>query len=383
MVKTSSATLFLALLIAGCGDARVLDVTITNHEAYPREGEIVAFPWNELRAKLPSLEPEKVVVEEEPGAGTLIVQNTGQDLLFRVNLKAGESRSVIFKNGPQGRARDQSLVDGRFVLPREDYAWENDRIAFRVYGPALANEVRNGIDVWTKRVRYLIVEKWYRESEGSPPGKDTYHIDRGEGADFFSVGKSLGAGGCAIWQDGKIHQPGVFSSYKTVANGPLRVSFELTYDSLNVQGTVYKQVEQITLDAGQNMNRIDVTYLGPAQDAELEIACGLVKRKNTQIYRSVERSWISLWGLTNDDTTNGSLGTAVVIPPSSYKAMVEDSTHYLIIGKVRSGRTFTYYAGAGWSRSADFASAEDWNSYVDRFAGRIHSPLSVTMMVKD
>ena len=46
-------------------------------------------------------------------------------------------------------------VDGpcfaRFVPERmDDFAWENDRIGFRVFGPALSlvEETGNGVDVW-------------------------------------------------------------------------------------------------------------------------------------------------------------------------------------------------------------------------------------------
>ena len=45
---------------------------------------------------------------------------------------------------------------GTFMPQRkDDFAWENDRIAFRVYGPSLerTGEISSGIDVWCKRVR--------------------------------------------------------------------------------------------------------------------------------------------------------------------------------------------------------------------------------------
>jgi pectinesterase len=125
-----------------------------------------------------------------------------------------------------------------------------------MYGSPVAGDVRNGIDVWTKRVRSLIVAKWYMESEGSPPGKDTYHTDRGEGADYFSVGRSLGAGGSGAWLNGTLYQPGIFSSWKTIFNGPLRVCFELTYDSIRAGQSVLSEVRRISLDAGENLNSL-------------------------------------------------------------------------------------------------------------------------------
>ena len=67
----------------------------------------------------------------------------------------------------------------RFVPERsDDFAWENDKIAFRAYGPALrAGTENSGIDCWLKRVDYPIIDTWYKEaSEGK-----SYHKDHGEG----------------------------------------------------------------------------------------------------------------------------------------------------------------------------------------------------------
>src|SRR5687767_4261811 len=50
----------------------------------------------------------------------------------------------------------------------DDFAWENDLAAFRVYGPALRSKPENsGIDCWLKRVEYPIIDKWYaRDAKG-------------------------------------------------------------------------------------------------------------------------------------------------------------------------------------------------------------------------
>ena len=382
MKKDVAAIIVILAFGTALCHAQAIKVRVTNRAAFARERETVSLLWSGLNEKLPALDRNSVIVLDRRRRDTLVVQTTERELLFQADFKGKEAKTFFVTNGPPDRPQVRSLVDGRFVLPREDYAWENDRVAFRVYGPAMAKDVNNGIDVWTKRVRHLVVEKWYRESEGSPPGKDTYHSDRGEGADFFGVGRSLGAGGSGIWRSGRVFQPGVFSSYRTITNGPLRVSFELSFDSLDVQRTVYREVRRITLDAGQNLNKIEVTYVGPVENEAMEFACGLVKRKNTRIFRNEQKCWISLWGPTTDDTVNGSLGTALVLSPSAYKAMAEDDDQYLMVGETRSGQTTTYYAGAGWTRSGDFASVEDWNRYVERFAQRIRSPLSIRIAVK-
>jgi hypothetical protein len=42
------------------------------------------------------------------------------------------------------------------------------------------------------------------EAEMENEHNDGYHIDDGEGADFYNVGSTLGGGGVGIWKDGKL-----------------------------------------------------------------------------------------------------------------------------------------------------------------------------------
>ena len=53
----------------------------------------------------------------------------------------------------------QTSVHARYVPERmDDFAFENDKVAFRVYGPALTDSAENnGTDCWLKRVDYPIV----------------------------------------------------------------------------------------------------------------------------------------------------------------------------------------------------------------------------------
>ena len=75
---------------------------------------------------------------------------------------------------------------------RDDFAWENDRTAHRMYGKALETWAQepltsSSVDVWFKRTRRLVINDWYMV--------DDYHRDNGEGADMYSAGKSRGCGG--------------------------------------------------------------------------------------------------------------------------------------------------------------------------------------------
>jgi pectinesterase len=374
-------TLFVPML--ACGGGRSLLVTVENPGDFERMRETIAVPLKDVRKELEGIDVSRLVVSYAETGASLLTQVTADELLFQSDFKPQERKEFIITQSEKSGTRNQSLVDGRFVLPREDYAWENDRIAFRMYGTALAGEVNNGIDVWTKRVRYLIVEKWYKESEGSPPDKNTYHEDRGEGADFFSVGRSLGAGGSGIWHNGKLYQPGVFSSQKTICNGPIRVAFELTYTNWNIDGKKFTELKRISLDAGQNLNRVDVMFMGLSPSDTLQIACGLVKRNNTTVLINEKDCWMSLWGLTNSDIVNGSLGTGVVLQASASVKFTEDKDQYLIIGNAMAGEPFTHFSGAGWTRSGDFQTADEWNTYLGTFSRRLQAPLKVSIAVKE
>ena len=374
---------FLAMLgvclSVGFGQPGSIRVTVENPGKFVREHETVEIPLRWLTIIPGAGKARYFLVRESRSKAQLVTQVTDEELLFQSDFAPGERKEFIVTQSVAGDSTIPSLVDGRFVPPREDYAWENDRIAFRMYGPALAAEVNNGIDVWTKRVRSLIVAKWYKESESAPPGKDTYHQDRGEGADFFEVGRSLGAGGSGIWHNGKVHQPGVFTSYKTLCNGPIRVSFELTYKGWNVDGRTLVEHKRISLDAGQFLNRIDVRFEGQNGSEPLQIAAGLVKRANTTLKKNPAENCMGLWGLTNADSANGSLGTAIVFVSRGPIRYTEDSTQYLMIGQIRAERPFTYYAGAGWTRNSDFGTGNDWNKYLVSWARNLRSPLKVSV----
>jgi Domain of unknown function (DUF4861) len=105
----------------------------------------------------------------------------------------------------------------------------------------------------------------------------------------------------------------------------------------------------------------------------------MVKRSRVNSAADPRGGWAALWGATNNDPVNGSLGTAVVMSRDFFRAIREDSTHLLILGAVESDRPVRYLAGAGWTRSGDFSSQADWESYVARQARFENSPLRVAI----
>jgi pectinesterase len=382
---------FLACLFAAFvhGKEKELLIRVTNRLQLDRQNEIVTLGWKDVKSMLPNIEPGRLMVRDIRRRNKLVCQivDTDQDgtpdeLIFRSDFRPKETKSFVIVQAKQASLPTQSLTDARFVLPREDVAWENDRIAYRIYGPALTNEVNNGIDVWCKRVRYLVVEKWYKADEGNKSGKNSYHEDRGEGADFFSVGRSLGCGSSALWDADTLLQPGVFASYKVIATGPLRAIFDLSYSPVQFQGRKISETKRIHLDAGQNLNKIEVIYKCDSCDMDVAFAAGLVKRNGTQSSSNQENGWLSLWGPTTDTEENGYLGTGIVMPEGIFREFKEDKSHYLTVGRATLGKSVTFYSGAGWTRSGDFRGIDDWNRYLKEFALKLRSPLELKLELR-
>lgn len=68
----------------------------------------------------------------------------------------------------------------------DDYAWENNLAAFRLYGPALEKiMVSNGIDYWAKSTPNLVIDDWYKKDLG---GEGSYHLDTGRGLRLLQRG---------------------------------------------------------------------------------------------------------------------------------------------------------------------------------------------------
>ncbi|NUN70431.1 MAG: DUF4861 family protein [Bacteroidetes bacterium] len=378
-------TLLLLLFAAGMSAAEKkagILFTVTNPAPISRTMETVSVDLQGVFLAYPEWKNDAMAVFQ---AKTEIVSQSidndqdgiDDELIFQASFKPNETRQFELYRRPASSVPPSRQVDVQYVLPRQDLAWENDRIAFRVYGSVLAGNVDNGTDVWTKRVRYPIVAKWYKESEGSLPGKDTYHQDRGEGADFFSVGRSLGAGSAGILWNGRLIQPGLFSHHRIITNGPIRLTAELIYTGLRIDTAGYTVVKRITLDAGEQLNRIEEEYLSNFDRSPLKLVAGLVKRANTVITRNEASRFLALWGSTNADSVNGSLGTAVLFPAGTAIGFFDDTLHYFMSREITQGRKIMYYSGAAWSRMGDITTKDAWEQYLTMTAVRLANPLKI------
>lgn len=353
--------------MGGLEKAKPRTITVTNPAKFRRTCETVAVDLTN-----PGQPP---VIMESLTSRILNSQVLGKQVLFQVDLAAGESRAYLL--WPAGQLAAVPPVDvkahARFVPERlDDFAWENDRIAHRVYGPAIMTDpkehlVSSGVDVWVKSVRYPVIDKWYQSKD--------YHTDKGEGLDYYHVGTARGCGGLGIWDGKQLFVSANFKTWKIIADGPLRAVFELTYDDWDAGGRKLTQTQRISLDAGSNFSRVE-SRLACAKPGPLVVAVGISQRpgdgKPTQ---DAAAGWMSYW--EPEVAPNGSIACAVVIPNGAATGFAAAEGNFLALGKATPGKPFVHYLGAGWSKSGDFADPAAWESYVRQFALGLKSPLRV------
>ncbi|HEX2205069.1 MAG TPA: DUF4861 domain-containing protein [Longimicrobium sp.] len=376
----------LAAAFAAPAAAQSVAVVAENPLAVARADEVVSLPWAGLRRALPALAPGRVRVVDAAGAEA-VTQTIDEDgdgavdaLLVLTSFWPGERKTLrVEARAPS--AAPAPRVHARHDAHRDDVAWESDRVAFRIYGQGLwkASEyqplVSSGVDVWPKRVRDLIVDRWYAE------GHDAYHQDTGEGADFYTVGPTLGAGGVGVLRDGKVTSAKNFRAHRILADGPVRTVFELTYDPWDAGGVEVSEVRRITMDAGQNLYRQE-TLFRTADGRDLPFVMGTVKREGLvgSNRRGGAWGWMATWGpVERKNGGHGSLGTAVLVPAEGFADVAETADHFLALSTARSGVPAVHYAGAAWTASGDFATVEDWWRHLDAFAARLASPIRVTL----
>lgn len=381
--KRDVTAAFLMLVLAGTGARAATVAVIVRNGAVARTGETVEVPFAEVQKVLAAKDPKTIRVVEKATKKDVLRQLVDLDddavpdqIVFQADFEPGETRTYSLSLGaPVAYKKEDFRVYGRFVRERyDDFAWENDRVAHRTYGPALKTWTlepltSSTIDVWCKRTRRLVINDWYMV--------DDYHRDHGEGADFYSAGKSRGCGGDGVWVDGKLIAAENFVESKVLANGPLRLVFELLYAPWMVKGVRVFEVKRITLDAGQHLNKIEITYASQS-DVPFDQAVGLKKGPGSTLQMSRERGWLRTWEPVAGEG-NGNLGLGLVVDPGRTLDVVEADGNHLVVARVQPRQAAVHWAGSAWDKGGDIADVAAWEAYLDAFTQRLKAPLQVSV----
>ena len=281
----------------------------------------------------------------------------------------------------------QTRVYGRYVPERkDDFAWENEYAAFRMYGPALASEnPSNGVDLWLKKSPELVVDSfYYREHVLGLP----YHINYGKGLDCYKVGHTAGCGGVVILTEEVRDQKsevrelcigGPYDRWEILEQTPDRFVFRLEYDSVPVAGQVLQLSLTITAEAGTMWNKAEVVLKG---DQKSEVRDQIFVGGGIYLHDTVENIFTcTQCGMVayaedalsdkqaakmnyeyNGSTSQGRSYIAVRTPSATVQEIIDGTL--VSLREYTLGDTLTYYFGACWSewRNGEqaFPTDEDW-----------------------
>ena len=135
---------------------------------------------------------------------------------------------------------------------KQDVAWENSKVAHRVYGPELRDSIENsGIDIFSKTVGYNITKKWY--DEWVRIGW-SYHTDKGEGCDLFKVADTVGCGGTGIFHNGKLYKANVYRSAHVILAPVGQGKLGLTY-YYDIDGRKITEIKILSINATDNFTK--------------------------------------------------------------------------------------------------------------------------------
>ena len=346
----------------------------------------ISNPTSAQRSELVAIDAEALGIEAGKGVIVRDVSNIERPtqwthdgkLLMEVHVRPhGEA---VFTLQPGTPAAFRSWVDGRQYPERlDDIAFENDRIGFRIYGPAMQKkgEKGYGYDLWVKRTTEFVLGELYRNDP-----RLSFHLDYGKGVDCFAVGPTLGCGTPAILQNGEIRFPWCYETYKILDKGPLRftvqVDFPMTDDGIT-------EHRILSIDKGSNFVESTVWYAEcPRQTGKrlppkghFDVLAGFPIRSAGAETVVKGDNYIQYADPTIEpDRYQTQVYVALLFPDQEVDIDVVQQHAVGILRRYTSNQRFHYYIGAAWSEF-DVRSQNEWQCRINGFLQAKKQPLVV------
>lgn len=399
-----TALAFCAALVAQPSNAKDVTVTVKNDANVQRQ-ELVEVNASSVYRMLGISKGEPFIVKNALNQEVASqVTYDGKILIDAAVRPSGSAVFTITKGTPK---QAKTFVCGKQYPERvDDVAWENDRTAYRVYGPALqrSGERAFGVDVWVKNTPDLEVDKRYvtelsnhhKIQELKKAGRDaealemeqetTYHYDHGYGLDCYKVGPTLGGGAPALMDEKGLILPYCYRTYEILDNGPLRFTVKLVYNPAKI-GNDANVVENrlLSLDKGSNFNRMEVWFDGLTKPRDL--AAGVVVHSEDTESVVLGKDMVLYADPTdNPSKQNFQIYVGALFPYGSVKTkIVADAEpvngtagHAVGITEYKPGEKFVYYFGSAWSKN-DVRTFNEWKLRASETVDALRAPLKVTV----
>lgn len=430
-ITAKSLMMLLALAGSNYCHAQQATIVVNNPTSTPRT-ELISLSMNEVKAKLGNAAPKKgetYIVKNKHGQqiGSQITHDGY--LLIDASVRPNGSATYYVTIGKPYQQKVWA-TGALYKIRKDDIAWENDRCAYRVYGPALqrTGERSFGTDVWVKNTPDTVVyERYVKDMNGNIKGDKidakvralqkqekseknkakaaalakqikvlqaeskevdiltSFHLDHGNGLDSYRVGATLGLGAPSLMVGKNQVLPYCYKDYKILDNGPLRFTVELTYNPSTV-GDMKNVVEHriISLDKGSNFNKMTVWYDGLTTPTDF--ATGFPIHEEDTESKTFAKDYVSYADPTDNIEVNNSQVFVGVLFPEGI-----DNTYYQLFDKKHDGATghalglkrglknqekYSYYFGAAWSKY-DVKSYAEWQIRIKEYLDALKTPLGV------
>lgn len=425
-----SVMMLLAIAGSNYSYAQKATVVVSNTTAAQRM-ELVEVSMADVKAKLSNATPGKgqaYVVKNTRGQqiGSQITHDG--KLLIDASVRP-HSEATFYISIEKPYPQKVWTTGALYKMRKDDLAWENDRCAYRVYGPALqrTGERSFGTDIWAKNTPDTVVyERYVMDKQGNVDGDKvdekvkseerrmknlsgaaleaqkakikalkaesyeidvttSFHLDHGNGLDPYRVGATLGLGAPSLMIGNQQFLPYCYKTYKILDNGPLRFTVELTYNPSTI-GDMQNVVEHriISLDKGSNFNKMTVWYDGLTHPTDF--ATGFPIHEEDTETKTFAKDYVSYADPTDNIEGNQSQVYVGVLFPYGI-----DNTYYQLFDKKHDGATghalgiktglkdgekFSYYFGAAWSKY-DVRSYTEWQIRIKDYLEALKTPLKV------
>ena len=397
-------------------------IVVSNPTSTPRT-ELISLSMSEVKAKLGNATPKK-------GEAYIVKNKRGQQigsqithdglLLIDASVRPHGSATYYVSIGKPYQQKVYA-TGALYKIRKDDIAWENDRCAYRIYGPALqrTGERSFGTDVWVKNTPDTVVyERYVKDMNGNIKGDKidakvralkkqgkalqtqlkslqaesnevdiltSFHLDHGNGLDPYRVGATLGLGAPSLMVGKNQVLPYCYKDYRILDNGPLRFTVELAYNPSTV-GDMKNVVEHriISLDKGSNFNKMTVWYDGLTTPTDF--ATGFPIHEEDTETKTFAKDYVSYADPTDNVEVNNSQVFVGVLFPEGI-----DHTYYQLFDKkhdgatghalglkrgLKNGEKYSYYFGAAWSKY-DVRSYAEWQIRIKDYLDALKNPLQV------
>lgn len=289
---------------------------------------------------------------------SMLSQSINQKTYAEVSVKEGgkwEGRKYIggtFKNVQKLKLAPEH-TDHSFDIRYEGPGWESNQIGYRLY-----LDWRNAIDIFGKKTENIILPNVGQD------GFDSYHEMSDWGSDILKAGKGIGIGSIDRYLNNeRLHFYEVDSTFATVANTAKNSVVKVNYFGWKTASDKINFTSELTISPDQRYTKHRIQ---PSK-AIAGICTGIVKQKNTEVYRkqSANKKWAYLATYGKQSLVPDQLGMAIFYQTATIEKEEDAEFDYLLLFKPTTKAVDFYFLGAWEQEPNGIKNKEAFITYLD------------------